>query len=124
MKPLCRTEIPPTAGGGAPEHLRASTCHNLAAKMWRLTLAHDPEALDGINPILTALNAIATASGNATSVTPDLDLDLDGIPMLHGSLLLLIQILDAEATRARKTLAEVLDEYRNRYIDGTHQVVA
>jgi hypothetical protein len=92
--------------------------------MWRLTLAHDPEALDGINPILTALNAIATASGNATSVTPDLDLDLDAIPMLHGSLLLLIQILDAEATRARKTLAEVLDEYRNRYIDGTHRVVA
>ena len=105
-----------------PEPLRWATCHNLAAYMWRLTLAHDPEALEGINPILTALNAIATASGNATPVTPDLDLDVDAIPMLHGSLLLLIYILDAEATRARKTLADVLDEYRNHFIDGTGQV--
>ena len=92
--------------------------------MWRLTLTHDPEALSGINPILTALNAIATASGNASPVTPEFDLDLDGIPMLHGSLLLLIHILDAEAARARKTLAEVLDEYRDHFIDGSGQVVS
>jgi hypothetical protein len=124
MKQPCGSEIPPTAEGEVPGHVRWSRCHNLAANMWRLTLAHDPQALDGINPILTALNAIATASGNATPVTPDLDLDVDGIPMLHGSLLLLIHILDAEATRARKTLAEVLDEYRNHFIDGSGQVVS
>lgn len=121
MQPPCRAEIQPTQVESNHDRLN---CHHLAANMWHLTPAHDPQALDGINPILTALNAIATASGNATPVTPDLDLDLDAIPMLHGSLLLLIIILDAEAARARKTLAEVLDEYRNHFIDGTHQVTA
>lgn len=101
-----------------------STSLAVAANMWRLTSAHDPEALDGINPTLTALTAIATASGDATPMTPELSLGVDGIPMLHGSLVLLIMILDAEAARARKTLAEVLDEYRDHFIDAAGQVVA
>lgn len=88
-----------------------------AANMWRTQMENDPEALTGINSILTACHAIATASGNADDMTPELDLNKDGIAMLHGAMLLNLYLLEQEAARTGTTLAGALNSVQNHFVD-------
>lgn len=88
-----------------------------AASLWRTAMEADPEALTGINSILTACHAIATATGNNDELTPELDLNRDGIPMLHGSMLLNLYLLEREAERTGATLADALRTVQDHFID-------